>query len=133
MLNIIFVIGGPGVGKGTQCSLLVKEWPTKVFHIGLGDVLREEEAKPDSRWRAVLQRNLKEGLIGSKEMVVDLLQEKLEGLSAHDKQKIILLDGHHILQGVTDERLTDVQASLGPSTGVTFSRNKPANQLAVLC
>jgi len=93
MFNIIFIIGGPGVGKGTQCSLLVKEWPTKFVQISLGDILRDEQDKPDSKWRETLQKNLKEGLIGSKEMVVDLLQDKLEELNEQDKHKVILLDG----------------------------------------
>lgn len=102
MYNIVFVIGGPGVGKGTQCALLVKEWPTKFVHISLGDVLRDERDKPDSKWRDTLQKNLREGLIGSKEMVVGLLQNTLEGLSEDDKQKVILLDGQYDCLWVMD-------------------------------
>ncbi|XP_024365575.1 uncharacterized protein [Physcomitrium patens] len=37
---IIFVIGGPGTGKGTQCSRMAKEFGFK--HISIGELLREE-------------------------------------------------------------------------------------------
>ena len=130
MYNIVFVIGGPGVGKGTQCSLLVKEWPTKLVHLSLGDILRDERDKPSSKWGDTLQKNLKEGLIGSKEMVVELLQGKLEGLSAQDKQKVILLDGEYIMPKARNEQLTGVQVSQGRLTDVCSSRNASANQLA---
>lgn len=93
MFKIIFIVGGPGAGKGTQCALLVNKRPTKFVHISLGDVLRAEREKQDSKYGAVLRKNLAEGLIGDKEMVVDLLEEKLKGLSAEDRGKVILLDG----------------------------------------
>ena len=93
MFKIIFIVGGPGAGKGTQCALLVSKRPTKCVHISLGDVLRAEREKQDGKYGAVLRKNLAEGLIGDKKMVVDLLQKKLEGLSANDKEKVILLDG----------------------------------------
>ena len=90
MFNIIFVIGGPAVGKGTQCSLLVNKYPNQSVHISLGDVLREERGKLDSKWGTILRKNLKEGLIGPKEMVVSLLEEKLKQVGS---SKVVLLDG----------------------------------------
>ncbi|KAJ3262115.1 hypothetical protein HK103_003958 [Boothiomyces macroporosus] len=38
--NIIFVLGGPGAGKGTQCAFIVNEYKFK--HISTGDLLRRE-------------------------------------------------------------------------------------------
>lgn len=35
----VFVLGGPGAGKGTQCSLLVKEFG--FHHLSAGDLLRK--------------------------------------------------------------------------------------------
>lgn len=93
MFKIVFVVGGPGAGKGTQCALLVNKRPTKFVHISRGDVLRAEREKKDSKYGAVLRKNLAEGLIGDKKTIVDLLQKKLEGLNAEDKEKVILLDG----------------------------------------
>lgn len=41
--NIVFVLGGPGSGKGTQCSKLAEEF--NYTHISVGDVLRDEVLK----------------------------------------------------------------------------------------
>lgn len=35
----VFVLGGPGAGKGTQCSLLAKEFNFQ--HLSAGSLLRE--------------------------------------------------------------------------------------------
>ncbi len=126
LLNIVFVIGGPGVGKGTLCSLLEQEWPTKLIHIRLGDILRAEREKPESQWADVLQKNLREGRIGSKEMVIQLLGDRLDELAAQDKQKVILLDGQYVLRGSRDGLLGSVQAFLGLSTDVCSLRTGSA-------
>ena len=41
--EVVFVLGGPGAGKGTQCALLVEEYG--VVHLSAGDLLREERAR----------------------------------------------------------------------------------------
>jgi hypothetical protein len=38
--DIVFVLGGPGSGKGTQCAKLVKEF--NFMHLSAGDLLRAE-------------------------------------------------------------------------------------------
>ena len=38
--KVIFVVGGPGSGKGTQCEKLAKEF--KLAHLSTGDIFREE-------------------------------------------------------------------------------------------
>lgn len=42
-LKIIFVLGGPGSGKGTQCEILVSQ--KEYAHISTGDILRNELKK----------------------------------------------------------------------------------------
>ncbi|KAF8775736.1 hypothetical protein HU200_004273 [Digitaria exilis] len=44
-ITVVFVIGGPGSGKGTQCSMIVKHFG--FTHLSAGDLLREE-AKSDT-------------------------------------------------------------------------------------
>lgn len=39
---VLFVLGGPGAGKGTQCKNLVEKYNFK--HLSTGDLLREEVA-----------------------------------------------------------------------------------------
>jgi UMP-CMP kinase len=67
--EFIFMIGGPGAGKGTQCSLLAKKYG--FFHFNLGNILRAETSIPGSKWGHIIRRNTLEGAVGSKEMTVD--------------------------------------------------------------
>lgn len=41
--KVVFVMGGPGSGKGTQCSKIVENFGLK--HLSTGDLLREERTK----------------------------------------------------------------------------------------
>ena len=41
--EIIFILGGPGSGKGTQCQLLTQKFGYK--HLSAGDLLRSEKKK----------------------------------------------------------------------------------------
>ncbi len=36
--KVIFILGGPGSGKGTQCELIVKKY--NYIHLSAGDLLR---------------------------------------------------------------------------------------------
>ncbi len=44
--KIIFVLGGPATGKGTQCEKLVEEF--KYTHISVGDLMRAHQKKVSS-------------------------------------------------------------------------------------
>jgi len=50
--NVIFVLGGPGAGKGTQCARIVDKFGH--VHLSAGDLLREERAKPGSEVRLLI-------------------------------------------------------------------------------
>ena len=39
-MRVVFVLGGPGVGKGTQCAKVVAQYGW--VHLSAGDLLREE-------------------------------------------------------------------------------------------
>jgi adenylate kinase family enzyme len=56
--KIIFVLGGPGTGRGTQCAKLVEEFGYE--HISTGDVLRKEMAK-DTKEGADIKKIVGEG------------------------------------------------------------------------
>jgi adenylate kinase family enzyme len=38
--NIIFILGPPGSGKGTQCKVLANKY--NILHLSAGDLLRKE-------------------------------------------------------------------------------------------
>ncbi|KAJ3096339.1 hypothetical protein HDU97_006012 [Phlyctochytrium planicorne] len=73
--NIIFVLGGPGCGKGTQCVRLAKEY--NLTHLSAGDLLRAEVASGSERAKE-LDALMKEGKIVPMEVTISLLREAME-------------------------------------------------------
>mmetsp|Transcript_7932 Transcript_7932/g.12019 ORF Transcript_7932/g.12019 Transcript_7932/m.12019 type:complete len:129 (+) Transcript_7932:55-441(+) len=59
--STIFVLGGPGSGKGTQCEILSKK--LGYVHLSAGELLRKERLS-GSKDGALLDEYLKEGKIG---------------------------------------------------------------------
>ena len=69
--KIVFMMGGPGAGKGTQCKSLVKEFG--YTHLSTGDLLRSEVAKGSElglKAKAVMDA----GELVSDELVLNLLK-----------------------------------------------------------
>jgi len=58
-MKTIWVIGGPGCGKGTQCDLMIKKYG--FLHISSGDLLRAEVTNGNERG-AMLQDLMSKGL-----------------------------------------------------------------------
>lgn len=83
---IIFVLGGPGSGKGTQCDMIVKEYGFK--HLSAGDLLREE-VKKGTELGKELEGIMKEGKLVPTDVTVKLLREAMEKSTADT----FLIDG----------------------------------------
>jgi UMP-CMP kinase len=47
-ITVVFVLGGPGAGKGTQCTNPVRDY--NFTHLCAGDLLRSEQERPDSEF-----------------------------------------------------------------------------------
>ena len=73
--DFIFVLGGPGAGKGTQCKLLCDVLGS--YHLSIGDMLRAEAAKPDSEHGVSIRRNMQNGRVGPMEITLDLLRKAI--------------------------------------------------------
>ncbi|KAJ3411298.1 hypothetical protein HDV05_002402 [Chytridiales sp. JEL 0842] len=73
--NIVFVLGGPGCGKGTQCVRLAQEF--NYTHLSAGDLLRAEVASGSARAQE-LDALMKEGKIVPMEITLSLLREAME-------------------------------------------------------
>lgn len=58
--QVVFVLGGPGSGKGTNCSKIVNQF--KYIHLSAGDLLREER-QSGSDLAGMINTYIKEGLI----------------------------------------------------------------------
>lgn len=68
--RVVFVLGGPGAGKGTQSALLVQEYG--YVHLSAGDLLREEQSS-GSEVGTLIKTYIDEGKIVPVEVTVRLL------------------------------------------------------------
>lgn len=99
-LPIIFVLGGPGSGKGTQCAKIVEKYG--YTHLSSGDLLREEVASGTERGKQLVEI-MQRGELVSLEVVLDLLKEAM--LSKLASSKGFLIDGYprEVAQGIQFE------------------------------
>lgn len=83
---VVFVLGGPGAGKGTQCAKIVDEYGYS--HLSAGDLLRAER-KSGSDKGAMIDEYIREGKIVPVEVTIRLLMDAI----AADGGKRFLIDG----------------------------------------
>lgn len=85
--NVIFVLGGPGAGKGTQCSRIVQNFGH--VHLSAGDLLREERAKPGSEFGELIEHHITNGTIVPVEITCSLLERAM----TQSENNSFLIDG----------------------------------------
>ncbi|KAI1398528.1 uridylate kinase [Hypoxylon fuscum] len=71
-VTVLFVLGGPGAGKGTQCERLVARYG--FAHLSAGDLLRAEQNRPDSEFGDLIRHHIRNGLIVPMEVTIALLE-----------------------------------------------------------
>lgn len=86
--KVVFVVGGPGSGKGTQCALLVQEFG--FIHLSSGDLLRDE-VKNQGPQAEIIAEKQKEGVLVDDATVVKLIKAAFE--KSGNIGKKYLLDG----------------------------------------
>jgi len=74
--KVVFVLGGPGAGKGTQCDNIVSEFGLK--HFSAGDLLRAE-VKSGSETGRMIDEHIKQGTIVPGHVTIGLLKSAIEG------------------------------------------------------
>ena len=92
-VTVIFVLGGPGAGKGTQCANLVRDY--HFTHLSAGDLLRAEQDRPESEFGQLIKDYIKDGKIVPMEVTVQLLENAITEVVDKDSQKKgkFLIDG----------------------------------------
>lgn len=83
---MVFVLGGPGSGKGTNCAKIKESFGYE--HLSAGDLLRAER-ESGSELAEMINNYIKEGKIVPAEVTVGLLRKAME-TSGKDK---FLVDG----------------------------------------
>jgi len=87
--RVIFVLGGPGAGKGTQCKNMVGHY--NFVHLSVGDLLRAERAKsPPSENAELIESFLKEGKLVPVSISLALVRQAME---KEKSGSVFLIDG----------------------------------------
>ncbi|KAK9384032.1 adenylate kinase-domain-containing protein [Kockiozyma suomiensis] len=89
-VKVIFVLGGPGVGKGTQCANLVRDF--NYVHLSAGDLLRAEQAREGSEFGELISTYIREGKIVPQEITIALLKNAMTDEVKKGRSKF-LIDG----------------------------------------
>uniref|UniRef100_A0A6I8R5J5 Adenylate kinase isoenzyme 1 n=1 Tax=Xenopus tropicalis TaxID=8364 RepID=A0A6I8R5J5_XENTR len=87
--KIIFVVGGPGSGKGTQCEKIVHQYG--YTHLSTGDLLRAEVSSGSERGKH-LSAIMEKGELVPLDTVLDMLKEAM--IAKADTSKGYLIDGY---------------------------------------
>ncbi|KAL9045948.1 MAG: hypothetical protein Q9214_001098 [Letrouitia sp. 1 TL-2023] len=74
-VSVVYVLGGPGAGKGTQCANLVRDYGFK--HLSAGDLLRAEQNRQDSEFGGMIREYIADGKIVPMEVTVQLLENAM--------------------------------------------------------
>jgi UMP-CMP kinase family protein len=90
-VTVLFVLGGPGAGKGTQCVKLVSDYGFK--HLSAGDLLREEQDRPGSDFGDMIKTYIKEGTIVPMEVTIQLLENAMKTAMDKENKTLFLIDG----------------------------------------
>ncbi|KAJ1888034.1 bifunctional uridylate/adenylate kinase [Kickxella alabastrina] len=86
--TVVFVLGGPGSGKGTNSAKLVDDFG--FVHLSAGDLLREEQKRPVSQYGELIAHYIREGLIVPHVITIGLLRN---AMMDHPESDRFLIDG----------------------------------------
>jgi adenylate kinase family enzyme len=104
--KIIFILGGPGSGKGTQSNLIKKKYD--IGYTVAGDLLRIE-AKKGTELGNQITEIMKSGQVASQEVAIRLLKKAILLLKediVRQEKEITLIDGfpRSVEQGIAFEK-----------------------------
>ncbi|KAJ1450727.1 adenylate kinase-domain-containing protein [Pelagophyceae sp. CCMP2097] len=85
--RVVFVLGGPGSGKGTQCARVVSKYGW--VHLSAGDLLRAARKDPSSTQGELINEYIKEGKIVPVEITLGLIRSAMYASGSKD----FLIDG----------------------------------------
>ena len=88
--NVVFVLGGPGAGKGTMCELT--ECQLGWTHLSTGDLLRAER-QAGGPSAAAIEEYMTAGKLVPNGIVVTLLRNAMETVTRTTGKNNFLLDG----------------------------------------
>lgn len=88
--QVIFVIGGPGSGKGTQCERIVEKFGFK--HLSAGDLLRAERKREGSPLGKIIEETILAGGVVPSTIIAELLEKAMTEAGWADAKFVV--DGY---------------------------------------
>lgn len=91
--KVVFVLGGPGAGKGTACEQLVEKHG--MAHLSAGDLLRAERKQEGSEFGELIEGHIVAGTIVPVEITCQLLENAMNKImqESNGDQDKFLIDG----------------------------------------
>jgi len=108
---VVWMMGGPGCGRGTQCEMVSLKCGYK--HISSGDLLRADVMSGSKRGQQ-LYRLMSEGMAVPNNVVNDLIAEAC--VAAAEKSKGFLIDGYP----ADVEQAGDFESDIGAPNAIIF-------------
>ena len=90
-VTVVYMLGGPGSGKGTQSMSLVQDYG--FTHLSAGDLLREEQDREGSQYGEMIKSYIKDGLIVPMEVTVKLIENAMHAKLDSSGKGRFLIDG----------------------------------------
>ncbi|KAI7882796.1 adenylate kinase-domain-containing protein [Mucor mucedo] len=90
-VTVVFVLGGPGAGKGTQCGNIKRDYD--FVHLSAGDLLRDEQKREGSKYGELIQSYIRDGLIVPMEVTIALLEAAMKESIEQGNKGRFLIDG----------------------------------------
>lgn len=87
--EVVFILGGPGAGKGTLCRYIVENFG--YAHLSAGDLLREERVKPGSEYGELIETHIRNGTIVPVEITCSLIDRAMQ--TSENPHHRFLIDG----------------------------------------
>ncbi|XP_059608721.1 UMP-CMP kinase [Phlebotomus argentipes] len=89
--NVVFVLGAPGSGKGTQCEKIMKKFD--YVHLSAGDLLREERNREGSEYGELIENYIRNGKIVPVDVTCALLENAMNQNMKVSGKDCFLVDG----------------------------------------
>lgn len=90
--DVVFVLGAPGAGKGTQSKRIVEDFG--YTHLSVGDLLRAERSRDGSEVGRLIDTCIREGQIVPIKITISLIKQAMTNIMELDSSKSsFLIDG----------------------------------------
>ncbi|KAK2608848.1 hypothetical protein QQS21_002561 [Conoideocrella luteorostrata] len=122
----VFVTGGPGVGKGTQCALAAKK--LDALHLSAGELLRSEQATPGSPYQEFITKSFLHNVPVPASLIINLMSASIN----KQPKSLIILDGFPLTKEQLDHFENEVWPTIISLSGTSDSLIQISRSYAIV-